>query len=265
MSRTRAKAKGRQGGESEPFALLPQSVMQSPALATAPHAAFRVLAILLSGKSRERNGTMMCSDSYAGTFGLSSHDTLYRSLQLLEERGLIVTTRRVQRMRRFAALYGVTWWPLYYRDGQPLTGPEPATHAYTNWSLITPTIGANKSNGKANGAGIPSPRLSGDITPTIGAVSAVHHPDLTPKTAFVHPDYRGNSKNLGPVQRSAAASDPAHTRMLVSRGTRNSDDSSFDARILKLIIAQPHLPDGDIAKIMRADVGRVASIRQSRI
>jgi hypothetical protein len=206
VSRTREKAKGRRGGEKEPFAMLPESVLEHPSLATAPHAALRVLMILLMGKSKERNGTMMCSDSYATRFGMTSHDTLARSLELLESRGLIATTRRVQRMRRVAALYGVTWWPIYYRDGLPLPSPEPATYAYLN-SNNTPTIGVKSELDS-------SPRLSGDDTPTIGVNGASHHPDLTPKSTFHHPDYRGNSKNLGAGGGDAGASSPLQSPSL---------------------------------------------------
>lgn len=190
MSITRQKAKGRRGGEREPFAMLPESVLTHPALATAPHAALRVLTVLLVGKSKERNGTMMCSDSYAAKFGITSHDTLSRSLECLETRGLIETTRHVLRMRRIAALYAVTWWPIYYRNGLPLTTPEPAPHKYVQWN-DAPTIGVESKLDS-------SPRLSGDDAPTIGVDGGNHHPDLPPKSTIHHPDYRGNSKNLGP-------------------------------------------------------------------
>jgi hypothetical protein len=112
---TREKSKGRRGGEAEPFAYMPDSVMQSPALASAPPTAFKLLAILIVDKSKERNGTQMCSESYAGRYGVKSHGTVHRALRLLLDRGLIVCTRRVQKLRRFAALYAVTWWPIYFR------------------------------------------------------------------------------------------------------------------------------------------------------
>ena len=94
--------------------------MEHPALATASHAAFRVLAIMLVGATPERNGRLMITDSYAAQFGLKSHDTLQRGREELEARGLIVCTRRVQRRMRWPALWAVTWWPINSRDGAPL-------------------------------------------------------------------------------------------------------------------------------------------------
>src|SRR5665213_453023 len=140
MAKTRMKAKGRQGGESDRFARIPEAVMESRALATAPHAAFRVLAILLVGKSKERNGTMMCSETYAAQYGIRSHGAVRRALQELLDRKLIICTRRVQKLKRFAALYAITWWPVHSREGQPLDHPEPATHAYADWSPIIPAL-----------------------------------------------------------------------------------------------------------------------------
>ncbi|MFC4307608.1 hypothetical protein ACFPN2_00805 [Steroidobacter flavus] len=142
--------------EKEHFARIPESVMMSEALKTAPHAAFRVLAILVIGKPRERNGTMMCTDSYAEKFGMASRETVYRSLRLLEDRGLIVRTRQGMRLRKIPTLWAVTWWPIHYRDGQPLDYPQPATHAYLKWQsapsaelhtdgrgTVTPIVGVN--------------------------------------------------------------------------------------------------------------------------
>lgn len=182
--------------------------MESVALATAPHAAFRVLAMLLVGKSKERNGTLAVTDSYAARFGMTSRDTVYRSLTALESRQLIVRTQRVRPMSRFPTLWAATWWPIYYRDGQPLDQPEPATHAYANWSAITPTIGATPLNGKD----VCSHRLSGSITPTIGAKTPADHTDLAPFSTSHHTDGREYSKNLEPCGVLALAADAASAR-----------------------------------------------------
>jgi hypothetical protein len=85
------------------------------------------------GNAEERNGTLMCTDAYAATFGIKSHGTVSRCLNLLKERGLIVCTRKGVRLRKIGALWAATWWPIYYREGSPLDRPEDPTHAYLTW------------------------------------------------------------------------------------------------------------------------------------
>lgn len=181
--------------------------MEHPALATASHAAFRVLAIMLVGATPERNGRLMITDSYAAQFGLKSHDTLQRGREELEARGLIVCTRRVQRRMRWPALWAVTWWPINSRDGAPLDRPEPAAFAYLKWPPITPPAGAiptvEQSSFHPDGQGdairtcdCSSPRPSGYITPMAGVEARSHHPDSGPTRATHHPDGRGHSKSL---------------------------------------------------------------------
>lgn len=141
MARTRERSKGRRGGEGERFAYLPESVLQSHACASMPHACLRILAILLVGKVKDRNGTLMCSEAYAAKFGITSRATVRRCLTELEARGLIERTRRVQPFRKAATLWAVTWWPITNRDGQPLDTPEPASHRYREWKASTPAMG----------------------------------------------------------------------------------------------------------------------------
>lgn len=215
----RSRAKGRRGGEQELFAYLPKSVMEHPSLATSSHAAFRVLAILLVGNPRERNGTLACSDKYAARFDVPK-DTNARAKAILTERGLIVVTRRVEKFSKWPTLYGVTWWPIYNREGQPLALPEPASHAYRNWK---PTE-------------ISSPRSSDPLTPMVRVETPLHHPDLTPKTPIHHPDGRGNSRfSVG--GQSFAKFLP---RVLVRK-------------VRDLAARQPHMSDNDIALAFRRD------------
>lgn len=249
MAVTRARAKGRRGGEGERFAYLPESVLQSDAVRTLPHAAFKVLAILLVGRTRERNGTACCSDSYAARYGIMSHDTVRRALEELQARGLIVATRRVSRFKRHPTLYGVTWWPLVYRDGEVLTVPEPASHAYANWQPFTPTSGVTREANENNC----SPRPAGDITPISGVNAGSHHPDGVVKTAIHHPDQRGQSLDLGRGARS-------------TRRRRDVQSASVDlaGKVRRLIASAPHLTDRDIAHTLRQysiDAAQVAAIR----
>jgi hypothetical protein len=179
-------AKRKSAVEKEPFARIPESVMMSEALMTVPHAAFRVLAILVMGKARERNGTMMCTDSYAEKFGMNSRETVYRSLQLLEYRGLIVRTRQGMRLRKIPTLWAVTWWPIHYRDGQPLDFPRPATHAYLNWR--SKPAAEFHTDGR------------GTVTPIVGVNTPQLHTDFTPESTQVHTDGREYSKSLARAQ-----------------------------------------------------------------
>jgi hypothetical protein len=176
VTRTRQKSKGRLGGESDRFARIPETVMQSSALATAPHTSFRVLAMLLVGKSKERNGTLAVTDSYAAKFGMTSRDTVYRSLSTLENRKLIERTRKVKPMGRFPTLWAVIWWPIYYRDGQPLDQTEPATNDYAKWQPVTPTIGATGPNGE----NFRSHRLSVRRHPLIAPIWPLFRAFITP-------------------------------------------------------------------------------------
>jgi len=230
---TRLRAKGRRGGEGERFAYMPESVLQSQAVKTLPHSAFKVLAILLVGRTRERNGTACCSDSYAAKYGITSHDTVRRALEELQARGLIVVTRRVSRFKRHPTLYGVTWWPIVYRDGDVLAVPEPASHAYASWQPITPTNGVNAAARENNR----SPRPSGDIAPTSGVNKRAHHPDGVVKTPVHHPDQRGQSLDL--------------------RG-------GVHAKIARLLHAQPHLTDADVARVFAQYSVDPTTVRQIR-
>jgi DNA-binding transcriptional ArsR family regulator len=189
--RTREKAKSRRGGEREHFARLPESILMHPAVTTAPHHAVRALAALVCGYSPEQNGSMMLTGSYAAKFGLTSHDTLTKTLRLLEERGLIEVTRRVSRRAKVATLFGVTWWAIHYRNGERLDRPEPASHRYRGFHHPAP---------RDEGMHAPdfhSSRPTGDVIPLHGMKKAQHHPESTPFRPDHHPAPRGHSKNLG--------------------------------------------------------------------
>lgn len=240
------------GPSAEKFAYIPKSVLTHPSLATAPHACLRMLHALACGITKDRNGTMMASESYCKDFGLTSHGTVQRSLDTLKNRGLIVCTRRVQRMRRVAAQWAVTWWPIYYRDGEPCP-PEPASRAYEKWSPITPT---KRVIGKV-AAGVSSPPLRADITPTTRVNESIHHPYLPRFSAADHPHYEGNSRLCGGThpfpQGAETPVSAAHVQGPI--GGRE--------KIEKLMRLQSHLPNADIARICHEPIELVAEVRRS--
>jgi hypothetical protein len=168
---------------------MPESVLQHPALATAPTYAFKVLAVLLVGKSKDRNGLMMCSESYAAKYGITAKITVHRALQLLVDRGLIERTRRVQAFRKAATLWAVTWWPICYREGEPLPTSEPAPHTYRSWTGITSTTEVETDN-----ASHPLRRL---LTSTTEVETPTHHIHSEVQGASHHIPYGGHSKILG--------------------------------------------------------------------
>lgn len=246
----RQKAKGRRGGEAERFAMLPESVMRSEAVATMSHPAFRVLAILLVGRSPPQNGRLCCSQTYARQFGLNSGDTLARALKELQQRGLIEVTRKVQRLKRFPTLYRVTWWANHNRDGNPLVPPEPPTHAYRDWQLTSPPHGLNGDEGES----FRSVRPTDDYSPPHGLMSASHQSDLTPEPALLQSVPRTQSLDIG--------ARPARRRT-PSSSSSPSSSTSLHSKVGKLVRALPHLPDGDIARMLGTDSMEVAKIRES--
>lgn len=110
MARTRLeRQKGRRGGGGNPFAMLPVEVLQSPACATLPHVAHRVLVALAAQYSGRGNGSLSLTRSIAVTFGLGSTHTLAASEAELEVRGLIVKTRLGTRIPPRPTLYALGW------------------------------------------------------------------------------------------------------------------------------------------------------------
>lgn len=103
------RQKGRAGGDSNPFARLTVELLQSPACATLPHVAHRVLVALAAQYSGRANGSLSLTRRTAITYGLGSPQTLGASLAELEERGLIIRTRFGSRNPPRSALFALGW------------------------------------------------------------------------------------------------------------------------------------------------------------
>jgi hypothetical protein len=113
----------------ERFALIPVSVLESGAVKSLAHAAFRVLAILAAQYWGRNNGTLALTEAYARRYGFNGRDTIYRSLRELEKRGLIICTRRGMKQKNVFSLYALGWQDIDSRDGKPLAKPEPRNNA----------------------------------------------------------------------------------------------------------------------------------------
>ena len=88
-----ATHKGRRGGDSEHFAMLPDEVLTSDACRTLPHPPFRVLVALAAQYWGRHNGSLTITRSTASKYGIGDTHPLRDGLRELEARGLIICTR----------------------------------------------------------------------------------------------------------------------------------------------------------------------------
>ncbi len=79
------------------FARLPCSVLDTEAVTSLSHAAFRILVLLAAQYHGGNNGALGLTRSQAAVNGIVSNNTLYRALAALEERGLVEQTYTAKR------------------------------------------------------------------------------------------------------------------------------------------------------------------------
>jgi hypothetical protein len=197
---SRSRAKGRRGGEVERFAKLPCSVLESEAVSSLNHAAFRILVHLAAGYWGGNNGALAFTPTYAKRFGFTSRQTIYDSLKDLESRGLIECTRRGMKIKNVFSLYALGWVPINNRNGMPLERPERPPNAWTNWRSepelvpIAKNIHTEGQTQSVPDIGITSAKsvpmrntTAPELVPTEGntlriSVGGVHHDKARPET-----------------------------------------------------------------------------------
>jgi DNA-binding PadR family transcriptional regulator len=208
--------KSRRGrGNQEHFARIPVSVLQSPAVMTLNHAAFKVLVILASQWRGGNNGTLALTESFARKYGLAGRDTLYRSLRDLEQRGLIVRTRQGMKSKRLFTLWALGWESITHRDGKPLDVPEPKNNKrWLDWRPAT--AGALGTNAERMAAEIQTDFRESTV-PTIGSDGTVSVPMLPDRSPASVPTI-GNTSRVLPEARSATGSDPTYIQQLDVEG-----------------------------------------------
>jgi hypothetical protein len=113
------------------FAKLPLMVLETPAVTTLNHAAFRVLVLLAAQYNGHNNGAIGLTANQAAQAGISSDSTLYRSLRELQERRLIQETYPASRVPPRPTMWALTWMPLNNTDYSNET--RKPTHAYKDW------------------------------------------------------------------------------------------------------------------------------------
>ncbi|MDN5863970.1 MAG: PadR family transcriptional regulator [Gammaproteobacteria bacterium] len=124
-------AKGRRRLTSGKFAMLPERVLESEAVRTLSHAAFRVLVLLTKAYNGRNNGALGLTVAQAKREGIGSDNTLYSALRTLEERGLIQRTASPSRVPPRPAMYLLTWQPV--NDTEYSRQRNVPAHSYQQW------------------------------------------------------------------------------------------------------------------------------------
>lgn len=116
---------------SKRFAMLPQRVLESDAVRTLYHAAFRVLVLLAGQYNGHNSGALGITANQAFENGIRSENTLYAALNELEARGLIHMTCKASRIPPRPTMYELAW---VARDDTEFSQKRRLpTHEYRKW------------------------------------------------------------------------------------------------------------------------------------
>ncbi|MEX1084367.1 MAG: hypothetical protein WEC76_00760 [Steroidobacteraceae bacterium] len=138
-------------------------MLESAAVKTLPHAAFKILVLLAAQFLGDNNGTMAMTELYARRFGFKGRNTIYRSLVELEARGLIVQTRRGVKSKTHFSLYALNWRPINNHNGQPLAVPQMPSRSWQSWTCESfPAVGNDAKNLQPHGGESSLPTMGND-------------------------------------------------------------------------------------------------------
>jgi len=178
--------KGRAGGDSEHFAMLPVEVLESVACRTLPHVAHRVMVALAAQYSGKNNGSLSLTRRTATNYGIANTHTLAASLRELEARGLILQTRPGTRIPPRSAFYAVTWRiidPAVARDAHDVNAtlkPPDDWRKWTtdkrraHWTVKRRAARWRKATRESGARPLGQSKMSG-ARPRIGTDSSVAH------------------------------------------------------------------------------------------
>ena len=127
--KSRIRAKGRR--ESGRFVMLPHSIIQHPAVATLHPACRWVLVALVAQYDGKNNGALALPMPTARLFGITSSNTLNRSLRELRARGLVIQTHPGSYHPPEVARYAITWKPT---DDTQWSNKSAPTSDFKGWN-----------------------------------------------------------------------------------------------------------------------------------
>lgn len=113
------------------FAMLPLHVLESDAMRTLSHAAFRVLVLLAGQFNGHNNGALGITHSQARKNGIGSRHTLYRALAELRGRGLIEQTFPASRVPPRPVMFALSWVSI--DDTEYSRRTRLASNQFTKW------------------------------------------------------------------------------------------------------------------------------------
>lgn len=127
MAKTRLKSKGRRDGGS--FLLLPHALLKCGDFLELSGAALKVLLHIAGQYNGKNNGDLSATLSDVQAAGVRSSSTLARAIAELQERRLIVCTRKGRFMKPggCCALYALTWQAVDECQGKELEHPPTVT------------------------------------------------------------------------------------------------------------------------------------------
>lgn len=118
----------------ERFAQLPERVLESEAVTTLSHAAFRVLVLMAKQYHGHNNGALGLTAEQAREYGIGRRQTFYRALRELEEHCLIERTYHASRVPPRPTQYAVTWRQL--DDTKYTQATRTPSLAWRDWQRI---------------------------------------------------------------------------------------------------------------------------------
>ena len=124
------------------FAYLPVDVLDSRAVKTLGHAAFRVLALMAAQFQGFNNGALGVTAKQAAENGIRSDTTFYRALRALQAHNLIEATYPSSRKPPRPAMFALTWVALDDTNKRLLDGKWVGT--FEGRGAITETVYTNR-------------------------------------------------------------------------------------------------------------------------
>lgn len=274
----RKRQRGRHTGRfeaGETFAAVPVEILRSEAYAALPDYAARVLFALAAQFRGRNNGNLSLPIRTAREHGIRSAWKAQAGLRLLLDVGLIEMTRpgKYSHGKGICALYAVTWKAINVTaEAFPAIDHErPAPNTWAKWQRpddwaareCAARRSAQGASNKWNTAHDHSRRQEQASSRRQEQETAETHPTSSRRQEQAAPV--SSSRRLGDLLDSGPgarnASRPARRRTTQSESAR---PSSVASKIERLIVAQPHLTDADIARVLaqyQVDAVQVAAVR----